>query len=89
MIARLHTTQAMERQAFNELEQVMISASMPKKDRIQLIHEIGGSVHTGSIESRSKAGENVAASPSHYKSEASIVDYKGRSSRVSNHANQQ
>lgn len=34
LIARLHTTQAMERQAFNELEQVMISASMPKKDRI-------------------------------------------------------
>jgi hypothetical protein len=76
----------MERQAFNELEQVMISASMPKKDRIQIIHEIG---EGGSIDSRSKAGENAAASPSHYKSEASIVEIKGRSSRVSNQTHQQ
>ena len=73
----------MERQAFNELEQVMISASMPKKDRIQIIHEIGDSMQ-GSTESRSKPGENAAVSPSHYKSEASIVEMKGRSSRVSN-----
>jgi hypothetical protein len=79
----------MERQAFNELEQVMISASMPKKDRIQIIHDMNQT--SNSIESASKGlrGENVAASPTnnnhHYKSEASIESkLKGRVSRTSN-----
>ena len=37
LISRLHTTQAMERQAFHELEQAMISASMPKRERLLVI----------------------------------------------------
>ena len=79
----------MERQAFNELEQVMISASMPKKDRIQIIHDMNQT--SNSIESASKGlrSENAAASPTnnnhHYKSEASIESkLKGRVSRTSN-----
>ncbi len=81
----------MERQAFNELEQVMISASMPKKDRIQVINDMNQT--SNSIESASKgvstrhSGENAAASPSHhhYRSEASIESkLKGRASRTSN-----
>lgn len=40
LLARLHSTQAIERQAFEELEQAMISASMPKKDRLQIIQEM-------------------------------------------------
>ena len=40
LIGRLHTTQAMERQAFQELEQAMISASMPKRERLLIIQEM-------------------------------------------------
>ena len=40
LIARLHNTQAMERAAFQELEKAMISASLPKKERIMIIEEM-------------------------------------------------
>ncbi len=43
LIGRLHTTQAMERQAFQELEQAMISASMPKRERILVMQEMNTS----------------------------------------------
>jgi hypothetical protein len=40
LISRLHTTQALERQAFKELEEAMISASMPKRDRLVILKEM-------------------------------------------------
>ena len=40
LIMRLHATQASERQAFQELEHAMITASLPKKERLMIIQEM-------------------------------------------------
>eukprot|EP00349_Pseudokeronopsis_sp_Brazil_P002665 CAMPEP_0202962242 /NCGR_PEP_ID=MMETSP1396-20130829/6342_1 /ASSEMBLY_ACC=CAM_ASM_000872 /TAXON_ID= /ORGANISM="Pseudokeronopsis sp., Strain Brazil" /LENGTH=63 /DNA_ID=CAMNT_0049682681 /DNA_START=594 /DNA_END=788 /DNA_ORIENTATION=+ len=40
LIRRLQNTQNMERDAFKELEEAMISASMPKKERMQVMGEL-------------------------------------------------
>ncbi len=37
LIKRLQNTQEMEREAFKELEEAMIGASMPKKERLRIM----------------------------------------------------
>ena len=40
LIKRLQNTQDMEKEAFKELEDAMISASMPKRDRLKVMTEV-------------------------------------------------
>ncbi|CDW89333.1 UNKNOWN [Stylonychia lemnae] len=40
LIRRLQTTQQMEKDAFKELEEAMITASMPKKERLKIMSEM-------------------------------------------------
>lgn len=45
LIKRLQGTQEMEREAFKELEEAMIAASMPKKERNKVVQDIHDDNH--------------------------------------------
>eukprot|EP00347_Sterkiella_histriomuscorum_P013892 403362963 len=47
LIKRLQGTQQMERDAFKDLEEAMISASMPKKERLKVMHDMASSSQNG------------------------------------------
>ena len=58
LIERLHKTQVDERQAFMELEEAMINASMPKKDRLQVIHEMNDNEDTAASQMKTSSIRN-------------------------------
>ncbi|TNV80498.1 hypothetical protein FGO68_gene11691 [Halteria grandinella] len=67
LLSRLQNTQAMERQAFMELEQAMITASLPKTQRLQIIHEMNAehAAPSGAQGKKSsRRGTSGAVSPS-------------------------